>query len=450
MIAGIIEESKVAESVVSFGEYIRKACFNILVKANYRGINAYLRELAHQYKENISDKTDYKFAALMKHASTTTDFYAPFAGVDKLEDLPVVSKEKLKHNYREFFSNAFKIEDLATMKTSGSYGAPMQYHLDRAKKQRQLMELVYYNSWANYKVGMRHVLNITGSKKSRVLKYIQNESIHCFPELQGAWREALRAELKQGKAKIYIGFASALEEFAGYCEKLGDTATDFNLKGIITISQGLNEAARVKAEQVFGCPVISRYAAMEFGVLAHECPEAKKHHLNCANYIIELLAPDADVPVKPGEVGRIVVTDLHNFGVPLLRYDTGDLAVLSALECICGRRGPVFERIEGRLVENIFDDQGRRWSGFMISYLLRDYTELVRFQFVQKDKNKYLLKLITRDNFTVEAEIAGKIKEKLGQGIDLTIEYVEDIPPLQSGKRPYVINEYLISQQVKG
>lgn len=432
---------------MSFGEFIREACFSMLVKANYRGLNAYLRELDRQYKENIFDQTSNKLTAMLKHASITTSFYAPYVGIDQFEVLPVISKENLKHNYREFVSSAYDMGDLVTMKTSGSYGAPMQYHLDRAKKQRQLIELVYYNNWANYKVGMRHVLNITGSNKSKALMFVQNETIYCFPELQGRWRDDLRAELKQGKVKIYIGFASAVEELAAYCHTLKDIPADFSLLGMITISEALNEPARDRAEQVFGCPVISRYAAMELGVLAHECPEAKKHHLNSANYHIEMLSLDSDEPVKAGEVGRVVVTDLHNFGVPLLRYDTGDLAVLSDQECSCGRKGPIFERIEGRLVENIFDEKGRRLSGFTISYLLRDYTEIIRYQFIQKDEKKFFLKLVTGNNFLIEDEICEKIKEKLGRGIDLRIDYVQDIQPLKSGKRPYVINEYMLSQR---
>src|SRR5690606_35186909 len=111
----------------------------------------------------------------------------------------------------------------------------------------------------------------------------------------------------------------------------------------------------------------SRYSTEETGVLAHQCRTAGGHHLNTASYVFEFLKLDADIPAEPGEPARIVVTDLFSYGMPLIRYDIGDVGVLGADSCSCGCQLPVLLEIQGREVEQVYDVVGQRVSPFAIN-----------------------------------------------------------------------------------
>jgi len=160
-----------------------------------------------------------------------------------------------------------------------------------------------------------------------------------------------------------------------------------------------------------------------------------------ASYEIEILSLDSDKPVLPGELGRVVVTDPFSRAMPLIRYDTGDLAVLGGA-CPCGLPGPTLKRIEGRVVEEVVGTDGQRVSPYVINNLMKDLDDIVQFQFAQQGTKSYELRLCTLSSFHQEELIRRRLLDILGADAELKLSYVEQIPPLPSGKRPYVINEW--------
>jgi phenylacetate-CoA ligase len=175
-------------------------------------------------------------------------------------------------------------------------------------------------------------------------------------------------------------------------------------------------------------------------VLAQECPGAERHHLNQATFVFEALDRDRDAPAAPGQPGRIVVTDLWSQAMPLIRYDLGDLAVIEE-QCSCGLPGPVFTRLEGRLVETIYDAAGHRLSPFAINSRVQDLDNIIQFQFAQLAPARYTMRLHTMPAFDQEELMKERLLSVVGSDAELSFEYVDEIPPLPSGKRPYVINE---------
>jgi phenylacetate-CoA ligase len=252
-----------------------------------------------------------------------------------------------------------------------------------------------------------------------------------------------REILKKKKVLFYVGYASAIREFSKYCHKKGDNPSMFKLKGIITGAEKLDEKTREISEKVFGCPVLSRYSSLETGILAQECKEEHNFHINSANYYIEILKINSDKKAELGEVGRIVITDLRNYGMPLIRYDIGDLGVFSNKECKCGKKGYIFKSILGRSVENVTNPEGVLVSWVVINDAMWKYPQIKHFQFIQKTKSSYLIKLETNYDKIIEDNIKGTYKDILGYNAKIDVEFVEYIAPLKSGKKPYIINESL-------
>jgi len=414
-------------------------------------VRRHLRELESAFRDPDATLalTRQRTRALIDHACHTTDYYRQFLGAKELSEFPVLQKRTVKEHYDEFFSSVYERSSLVPVKTSGSYGTPLTFYLTKEKKARQRAEVIYFSGWAGYEIGDRHAyVRSTSTKgKGTLTLFMQNEVVMRASVLDEEWLERERQLLLHGGIEVFIGFPYVIVALAEYCRTKGDTPSSFHLKAIITMAESLNERARETLHQIFGCPVLSRYATEEFGVLAHECrlfaecDRMSHHHLNIASYLVEVLSLEGDKPVSPSEVGRVVVTDPFSHAMPLIRYDTGDLAALGGI-CPCGLPGPTLQRLEGRTVEEVFGTDGQRISPFTISGTLKELDDIVQFQFVQQGDKTYELRLVTLPSFHQKKQARQCLLDVLGADAELKLSYVEQIPPLPSGKRPFVINEW--------
>jgi len=411
-------------------------------------VGRHLQELKDTFRDPDATLalTQQRVCDLIDHACGTTSYYHQFSGAKELGEFPVLQKRTIRERYNEFFSDVYKRASLVPVKTSGSYGAPLTFYLTREKKSRQHAEIIYFSGWAGYRVGDKHAYVRVLSARNKLTLFVQNKILMDSAVLDEEWMERQRQDLLHKRIKVFFGFPSAMGTLAEYCRAQGDGPSSFHLEAIIAIAETLSEHTRATLRQVFGCPVLSRYSAEELGVLAHEChsfPEcnlASRYHLNTASYVFELLSLNSDTPASPGELGRIVVTDLFSHAMPLIRYDTGDLAILGDT-CSCGLPGPTLQRIEGRVIEEVTSADGKRLSPLTISNAMRDLEDVVQFQFVQQSAKSYELRLCTLA-FHQEGLVRRRLLGILGADAELKLSYVQQIPPLPSGKRPYIVNEW--------
>jgi phenylacetate-CoA ligase len=146
-----------------------------------------------------------------------------------------------------------------------------------------------------------------------------------------------------------------LEQLAFYC---GERAPPPTLAGMLSISGHLTAAMRSRLESTFGVPVHQNYGLNEVGIVAARCP-AGRYHVHAEHCLVEIL-DEAGQQAAPGRPGRVIVTALQNYAMPLFRYDTDDVAVAASGTCPCGRTLPSFERIEGRYRRYAFLPSGTR------------------------------------------------------------------------------------------
>jgi phenylacetate-CoA ligase len=156
---------------------------------------------------------------------------------------------------------------------------------------------------------------------------------------------------------------------------------------------------------------------------------------------------DSDDPVSVGEHGRVVVTDLFNHAMPLIRYDTGDVGVLKE-EAECGWYSQVFSCIEGQKIDMIFDTNGNEKSPHKISVILEPFNKLLQYQFVQEGAKRYVLKLNGAEGHYKDAAFVDLLKEFLGKDAEIVIEHVHEVPVLASGKRKEVECNYKREESV--
>jgi len=377
---------------------------------------------------------------LLTHACATTPYYRQFSGATELSDFPVLQKHTVRERHADFLSSSCERTSLVKRITSGSYGTPLDFYVTREKMARHRAEILYYARWAGYRMGARTAIMYFIRPKSRLQLLLQNQTLFKVSRLTPEVLEEHRQTLRRQRVEMVAGFPSACAAIAAHCREAGDGPDDFSLRTAIMTGEALGENTRQMMESTFGCPVYSRYTTEESGALGQECPGAKQHHLNLSSFVLEVLDRERDIPVAPGEPGRVVVTDLWSQAMPLIRYDLGDVAVRQE-QCACGWPGPVFTRVEGRVIETIYDAAGARLSPFVMDACLKHLNNVVQLQFVQHAPARYTLRLHTLPAFDQEEEARKRLLDVLGSEAQIAVEYVDEIPPLPSGKRPYIINE---------
>ena len=385
---------------------------------------------------------------LLLHAVTTTPFYSHLTNFKSISDFPVVDKSVVRNNVEAHLSEKLKGQKLFEATTSGSTGAPFTVFKDSNKLQRHHAENIYFADIIESKLGTRlYYLRVWNAinRKTPLKSWMQNIVMQDASNLSDATFNGLLHNLQKDKStKSILAFASSLEAFSNFIRRNADQPLHVNINAVISISETLPDGAKELLKQGLSSPVICRYSNIENGFLAQQCiAENIEYHLNLASFHFEILHPEKDEPAAPGEIGRIVVTDLFNYAMPLIRYNTGDMAILSE-KSACGAQGPVLTKVEGRRVDFIYDTSDNILSPHVITNTMWKYAAIVRqFQFIQNSRDQFQIKLnCGNDTFEQTDVLISDLKSFVGNDADIDVEFVEDIPMLASGKRKKIINNY--------
>lgn len=385
-------------------------------------------------------------AGLLKYVLETVPYYKGkhFA---KLEDFPVTNKNLYRSNYDAFISSHYKKEDLVQMHTSGSTGTPFTCYQDGGKKKHVNAETLFYNGLVGFEIGRRiiYLRSCAGDySKSKLVQFIQNIDVldcgNLSDEGIAQKLEFIKRRSKQCGA-LLMGYSTTFDIFRRYFEKYGyDKAKGCNVYGIVSGSTMLYDDTRNSLEKAFGCKCVSRYANEENGFLGQDSDENNVFLMNETDYYFEILKIGSDEQAQIGEIGRIVVTDLYNYGMPMVRYDTGDVGAWVETKHN-GTAVKAIGNFGGRVVDLVYDCENVPVSPHEISNIMKKYQGVNQYQFIQRDTGVYLMKINMFDASLDEGALLKDVKDKFGQHAQVTFEYCKEIPVLASGKRRYVVNE---------
>ena len=192
---------------------------------------------------------------------------------------------------------------------------------------------------------------------------------------------------------------------------------------------------------MFGCRVANGYGGRDAGFIAHECP-AGGMHISAEDIIVEIV--DGQGKVQPaGVAGEIVVTHMATGSFPFVRYRTGDVGVLDDRKCDCGRGLPLLNEIHGRTTDFVIAKDGTVMHGLALVYVVRGIEGIAKFKIVQESTDHIRVLLVVDAQFD-RAEVP-RIREgmarRMGEGVQIDIEFVDDIPAERSGKYRYVVSK---------
>ena len=181
--------------------------------------------------------------------------------------------------------------------------------------------------------------------------------------------------------------------------------------------------------------MVNIYSGQEVGYIALQCPHYEHYHVMAENMLVEVL-DDQDQPCQPGQTGRVVVTTLHNFAMPLLRYEIGDYAE-TGHPCPCGSGLPVLTRILGRQ-RNLFilPDGRRRWPALELDPAMAASLPVSQFQVIQRTLQEVQVKLVAFQHLNDNEErfLRSQVSDWLGYEFNVTFTYVDSISRSAGGK----------------
>lgn len=434
---------------MAYLNYFRNKTFWFIDFLKGSNIKNHLKEITLIFENPNSEKALRLRAKYLKellhHASNTTAYYSHLKNTTDLEKFPVIRKTVIQDDFKAFQSKSYINKKNYKVSTSGSTGVPFFLFQDKKKKYRNTADILYFSKQNNFTLGNRlYELEVwrTHNKKSRIKSLVQNVIQFDISKLTDSRIQSFLELLKKSsQPKSILGFASAYELICQYLDRKNITLDHLNINSIIANSEYLNAYTKTTMEKYFNAPVLSRYSSEEIGIIAHQTLKSPElFTINHASYYVELLDLETDTPVNDGEFGRIVVTDFFNYAMPIIRYDTGDIA-----KFVTSKDGIVnFEKIEGRKMDLIYDTNGNIISSFVVYTKFYDYyTLLKQYQFIQEGEKEYVVKLNPHDNFPFENKLIKSIKQDFGDDANVQIVYTDEIPTLPSGKRKKVVNNYL-------
>lgn len=336
--------------------------------------------------------------------------------------------------------------------TSGSSGEPLAFAYDVGSEHwRQATKLRGY-AWAGFHPGMRalHYWGVGAKRPSALLRAkialdhaVRRERVvDCTARGEGDLARVVEG-LRRDPPDVMLCFSQAGADLARYV--VANRARAWPDLRVIAAAERLLPADRARMVEAFGPDVFETYGSREVMLVGAECEAHDGLHLSMENLLVELVVREGsgERPARPGETGEVVVTDLHNYGMPFLRYATGDLAHLRSREpCACGRALPRLGAVDGRVTEAMIDGEGGRIGGLVFSVVFVAYGDRVRaFQAVQHRDRSITLRVVADElDAATERAIQAYLAPYL-KGVPMKLERVPEIPLAPSGKRPLVVVE---------
>jgi phenylacetate-CoA ligase len=397
--------------------------------------------------ERLRDIQLRRLKALLNHARRTVPYYKSLDSeifrINSLEDLaklPVLSRQQVRMQFDQLQSSDAPRGQI--VRSSGSTGVPVSVRKSPSAAQMESAARYRAYRWLGFDFGERlgHI-SVGISKKAwvRLQTWLANALLNRFAmdsyniDSQGLARFARELEFKP---TVLMGNPSALLLLAKFVREAKSRP---KVRFIISTSDQLLAEERKKLASVFDANVYDLYASYEVGTIASECSELVGHHISSENLIVEVVGRDG-AEVSPGQIGSVLVTDLNNYSMPLIRYEIGDLSSLLDDECPCGRSLPLLGRIEGRITDAIIisNERFRCLSTFESVVLYKTHVE--QFQVHQSSRYELTVRAVLQPKWRrLEGEFIQRgVQSIVGEDMKVTVEFPEVIEARPSGKRHLV------------
>lgn len=367
--------------------------------------------------------------------------------------LPLTSRETVRLHADRMISNKFKPKQLRDAITGGTTSTPVILQRD-VEGQRDKLALQYHlNRWFGYDQGDK-MMAVWGAQRDLEMnpswrwKIYEEKIRRQIPapagQISGEVFERFLQRLNAYKPKVLFGYSVTMTRFAEFVA--AKNVPHHKPKLAIVTAEPVSDADKRTIGSAFECEVVEQYGSREVGMVASECELHDGLHFYPAACLPEFefhsMTPD-------GPMHRLIITDLLNYGMPLLRYDTGDCVMLEEDDspCACGRWFPRVKTVLGRLLDTLILADGTEIPGLAVANNMLGLTHSFRFitqvQVIQKAMDLIDVKYVSRGDETENASELARVLEGLQRVFPIPMIFrfirVDDIPRAASGKlRPCI------------
>jgi phenylacetate-CoA ligase len=370
--------------------------------------------------------------------------------------LPVLTKEQIRRNVAEMISEGFRLQDLLKFKTGGSTGKALEIYITEECSETRNACARRHDRWSGWEVGepigaVWGNIKVPAALKEKLkglllapVIYLDTMQINqqTVTEFGESW--------KKKKPSLLFGHAHSLFLLASYVGRLN--IDSIRPKAIISTSMMLLSHEREVIERTFRTPVFDRYGCEEVGLISSECERHEGMHINIEHLFVEFLDPLGG-PAAPGTPARIVVTDLVNRAMPLIRYQVEDMGVSLGRKCSCGRGLPLMEKVTGRIADFLIKRDGTRVAGVsLIEQTLTRIPGIDQMQIIQESIDTIVANTVVSPLFTEsrETELKEYFLRFFGKETNVLLRYVPEILPEKSGKFRFAICRIDATRRIGG
>lgn len=390
-----------------------------------------------------------KLRKLLKHAYTTVPYYKSIIdeygcrydtikSLDDLQRIPVLSKDAIRDQTNLLLSTSadkFRMRDTCTTGSTGQY-LTLKVSAERAAvnnaleiRNRQWLGADYFGRklllWGRPQSGDSVQLSVKGlrdallNKKKFICDAIGHDDARLFVQLITSW-----------KPEYLYCYAGSVAHMARLCLEQNISIDFPELKGIVTTAEVLFAYQRKMIEKAFNVQVFNEYGSAECGLIAHEC-EFGAMHINAESVIVEV----DDGGDSSANEGELIITNLHSFGMPIIRYKPGDMGSLSGKTCACGRGLPLLGTILGRTVDAMYARDGKRIDSLVVDTIAED-DSIKCFKIHQINYTNIDVSFSVTDSYNCRFEkvFICELERLFGYKLNIRFSY-KDLNDMQSGKK---------------
>jgi phenylacetate-CoA ligase len=393
-----------------------------------------------------------KLSALLQHAVTKVPFYRQWLmehNIDtsrmKLEDFPIIEKKDIRGHEKDFIADGWN-DKLKWSRTSGSTGEPFRFA-------RAEYDYTYATLWRGLlRWGVRpgdkrvlvkgvdenHHVSILTKVKRNLYGWINRCIVvdaHFLAKSEVNVQSELKRIIKYNPAYIH-GYASSIYVLATCADKFGIDCRGLRLKAVVTESEKCHDFQREGIERIFHAPVVENYGSVEFGMIAQPAKDGRI----CVN--------EDHVYVEVDQNGAAIITNLDEYGFPLIRFKNGDRVSIGRVHeelPYC-----TLTSVEGRIAETIHLPQGGMVHGYMVMYPISKHIKYLReYQVYQPDIDHLLIRVVESESLPPEIreQIVREMKCIVGTTMDVQIQKVASISLTRRGKRTFVCSDVCESKR---
>jgi len=422
------------------------------------GVSKYLREYqSTQFwsAEHIRDLQTERLKRLVHFAYAECDYYrevfqsvgAEPGDIKALEDatrLPVLTKDDIRNNFDRLRPRNLKEGSYYVNFTGGSTGSPLKFLVSYDRLASRSAITIRHNRWSGWRHGIP-IAYLWGCPQDAPVpgwrQKLRTELLDCgffldtFNVDEGA-AERFISRLMGGSEVVIQAYSRSLLWFAQYIEKQG--ISRLPVKSMITTAESITPDERTYIESTIGAKTFDRYGCREFSVIGSQCGESR----DSLHIAAEAIHVDYEAMTADG--GALLVTDLLNYAMPMIRYKIGDIGAPASGYCACGRGLPMMKVVAGRVTDFIHTPDDRWISGVAINtYLVSQIPGVRQAQLRQDTCDQMRILLVPKPGEQEAAEqfLKAQVPKMFGSNMKYSIVWVSSIDKEPSGKMRVTISE---------